>query len=151
MSQQENLTFENHNYDRLYTAIFIYSIVLLTTPKKNILLCKKSKQKTIVYNHFFVIVSTILYYYWLKKNCKKKIKKKLNTRKKNHPEFEYLPKSTLTFLTLHCNIFFHKNFLLIKKLPLLSALPANYYCYTPYFSYILQKIMKNSTTYNKKK
>jgi len=52
-------------------------------------------------------------------------------KQKNHPEFEYRI-NTLTFLTLHCNIFFHKKLFADKKLPRFSALPANL-LYPPIF------------------
>ena len=112
-----------------------YSNYHLLQVKEIILLCK-SKQKQLLYNHFFVIVlSSLTIILADLKKCKKKFLKKrflIHTLKqKNHPEFEYRI-NTLTFLTLHCNIFFHKKLFADKKLPLFS-LPSRPTCYTPLF------------------
>ena len=109
--------------------------------KEIILLCKR-KQKQLLYNHFFVIVlSSLTIILADLKKCKKKFLKKIfNThtlKQKNHPEFEYRI-NTLTFLTLHCNIFFHKKLFADKKLPLFSALPANL-LYPLFFLYSSKK------------
>lgn len=121
-----------------------YSNYHLLQVKEIILLCK-SKQKQLLYNHFFVIVlSSLTIILADLKKCKKKILKKnflIHTLKqKNHPEFEYRI-NTLTFLTLHCNIFFHKKLFADKKLPRFSALPANL-LYPPIFLILFKKIMK---------